>query len=323
MDFLCRCANKPQLAISLFDSRNKKQLDDAIKSGDVLVMGGGPLMDMACMFMVEYAFAKAKKLHKKTMVLGCGVGPMRKRIYERSLIHIVQKSDIIIFRDETSRQEYNRILGHESTADVSIDPAVIAATFYKANYAQPKTKNDMVVAAVRDFPGVYKISKSIVTDEVNSRVITFLKQMWQYKKPVHLIPMSYFGAGYDDRVFMNHIKNSIGDVTVQNNPLSLCETMEQFAQAALCVGMRFHSVVLQTVLNGNNVILDYTDPSTGKIGNFLRQIGAEKQYTESYAALQTTGNVIPQFSARPFTADQNLIRSFKNTYVNAIRGIGK
>jgi polysaccharide pyruvyl transferase WcaK-like protein len=326
MDFLCRCAKKQRLHISLFDSRDVKELDNAIGYCDMLVMGGGPLMGMACMFMVEYAFAKAKKLHKKTMVLGCGVGPMRKRIYERSLVHIVRKADVTVFRDDTSLREYNRIAGRQGNGKALIDPAVFAAVCFKEiNTSKPDDSiADTIAVSVREFPDAYKINKSIQSQDINRLVITFIKNLLSHNKPVHLVPMHYFGVGYDDRVFMNMARNTIGSgaVSVQNKPLTLYETMKKFADASLCVGMRFHSVVLQTLLNGNNIILDYTDPKTGKIGNFIRQMGAEEQYKNSYIALQTTGNKLPELHPEKlFKYDGKRITMFRDTYITTMRSV--
>lgn len=61
--------------------------------------------------------------------------------------------------------------------------------------------------------------------------------------------------------------------------------MNLFANAKVCIGMRFHSVVLQTVLNGKIYIVDYTDPEKGKIIGMLKQINAVNQYRERYESL--------------------------------------
>jgi polysaccharide pyruvyl transferase WcaK-like protein len=133
--------------------------------------------------------------------------------------------------------------------------------------------------------------------------------------------MHYFGVGYDDRIFMNQIKNKLDNnaVFVQNNPLSLYKTLGKFAGASMCVGMRFHSVVLQTILNGSNIILDYTDPASGKIGNFVRQIGAEEPYRNRYVALQTAGNTLPElYVDKPFAYNGKLLDEFKNNYITVM-----
>jgi polysaccharide pyruvyl transferase WcaK-like protein len=318
-NFYCQCTKKPVLNISIFDSRNKKELDNAIRTSDILIMGGGPLMDMACMFMIEYAFKKAKKLKKKTMILGCGVGPIHKKLYEKTLLHIVRNSDITVFRDETSLNEYNRLLGKNSNAQAAIDPAVFAAFIFKNEYKiSAESKENVIVASIREFDKTYKINNTIDIDDINKMVVDFIGRLSELEKPIHLVPMSYFGLAYDDRKFMNIIKWQLEKdcISVQNKPLSLYETMKVFSEADSCIGMRFHSVVLQTVLNGNNIILDYTDPATGKIGNFIRQINTEEHYKDSYIALQKGFSSLPVLNTNKFTPDFAQIDNYKNVYIN-------
>ena len=50
--------------------------------------------------------------------------------------------------------------------------------------------------------------------------------------------------------------------------------------------MRYHSVFMQTILNGNNFILDYTDTKSGKISGFIKFIKAESFYSNRTVQLQ-------------------------------------
>jgi polysaccharide pyruvyl transferase WcaK-like protein len=320
-DFLCQCAQNPSQCILLFDSQIRKSLDAAIRSCDMLVMGGGPLMGMACMFMVEYAFARAKKLGKRTLILGCGVGPMRKKLYERSLVNIIGKSDVTIFRDDTSKQEYERILGRKSVCESAIDPAVFAALEYKEHIRNEVIQNrdNSIVACIRAFPEEYKISNNIITENINKYLVHFMNHLQRESgKDLLLLPMHYFGIGGDDRVFMNKISFDNKNIAVQNDPLSLTQTMTRIAESSICAGMRFHSVVLQTILNGNNIVLDYTDPATGKIGNFLRQIGAMEHYAEGYVVLQQSERVLPKLNKTVFEVKTSRIQLFLDTYMNEL-----
>ena len=113
-EFYRKCANNGIGELNLFDSQNPEAMDDVIEWCDILVMGGGPLMGMWSLYMIEYAFSKAKRLRKRTLILGCGVGPMITKRYERSVVHIIEKADVTIFRDEISTGEYRRIGGKDS-----------------------------------------------------------------------------------------------------------------------------------------------------------------------------------------------------------------
>jgi polysaccharide pyruvyl transferase WcaK-like protein len=322
LPFLRRCAGNPRLDVPLFDVQKPRELNAAIRRCDLLVMGGGPLMGMPSLFMVEYAFARAKQLRRRTLVLGCGVGPMRWKIYERSLAAIVRMADKCVFRDQRSLDEYTRIAGAGAGAGAiaaAIDPAVFAALRYGEASPAPK-KEDAIVACLRSFPEEYKVGRHISAQAINRAVIEAVGCLCAEKKTL-LLPMHYFGVGDDDRYFLNRLCRELAlpSIAVQNDPLTLCQTMEAFRCAGLCIGMRFHAVALQTVLNGNNIILDYTAPQKGKIAGFLRQAGGEEHYRSRYVALQGAPAPPPQPDDRlTFTPDQNRLNQYKRIYLAAL-----
>ena len=105
--------------------------------------------------------------------------------------------------------------------------------------------------------------------------------------------MSYFYLGCDDREFLNQIilKEKLPNVTVQNKPLTLKNTMKVFQNSDFNIGMRFHSVVFQTILSGKNYILDYTEPRKGKIYGFIKDIDEGDFYNNRYIVLQDGNKV--------------------------------
>lgn len=324
-DFMQRCASS-NLKITLFDSQKNKELDRAIQNCDVLVMGGGPLMGMYSLYMVEYAFEKARKLHKRVMILGCGVGPMRRKIYECSLINIVRNADLVVFRDEMSVSEYNRLSNKGNETLASVDPALFAAMVFKKEdtMLNDDYAKDKIVACLREFPVEYKIHAKIDETKINARLIDFIKEYAETQnKEVLLLPMHTFAVGTDDRVFLNKLRWSVGvdKVFVENTPLTLEQSMHYFSTAFFCVGMRFHSVVLQTVLNGKNIILDYTDPNTGKIGNFIKQINAFDKYKDKYVSLQLDERMALPIPAERFSVNNMLIAEYRERYVTAMKKI--
>ena len=72
------------------------------------------------------------------------------------------------------------------------------------------------------------------------------------------------------------------NIKVQQIPLNLKTTYDVIAKAQGCVGMRYHSIVFQTYLNGNNYIIDYTNPENGKIPAFLDRVDKNGFYTDRY-----------------------------------------
>lgn len=319
--FLKSCCRKSNLSISLFDSSKSKELDLAIQNTDYVVVGGGPLEDIPSMFMLEYALKRAWKMKKKTMLLGCGIGPLYKKIYQKSMIQIVNHSDVAIFRDEISRQEYMRLSGQKKNCISAIDPAAFALLHYKYMQTAIQKHERQLVICVREFTSEYKSDKQIDICNVNERIRQYIRNLRQTTDMrILLLPMHYFGIGNDDRYFMNNFRfmEKIGNFSVQNRALSLEETMCVFIESEVCIGMRFHSVVFQTLLNGRNVIWDYTDPATGKIGAFVKQVEGEDFYRNSYLNLQRENESIIKFPDSPFAINNQLIAEYENKFISLI-----
>ena len=133
-----------------------------------------------------------------------------------------------------------------------------------------------------------------------------------------------FVIGGDDRVILTKIANKVNkdDVMVLQNPLNLKETMEKYYDAYFCVGMRFHSVVLQTVLNGKNYILDYTDPQRGKISGMLNELKIVDVYASRYASLWDNSNIdVFDIECQRYEVDFSLFDDYLNSYSKLLKTI--
>ena len=280
------------IKIDIFNSKDSKALASAINDSDLVAMGGGPLMDLDELFMVEYAFKKAKKMGVKTALLGCGVGPLFQKKFRKSVLGITLMSDVIILRDSTSKEnlkeiyrEFNKKVG-EDLVYSSYDPAVeCSLEFNKLNKQKSK---GYIAINLREFPSAY--NKNYDAQNINSELKKFVNDMAVKfsDREIRLIPMHYFHVGNDDRVFLNTIALELEqqNIKVQNSPLTLTETMKVYMDAYINVGMRFHSIVLQTIVSKNNYILDYTEPQKGKIFGFLKDIDKGDFYIDRYISLQ-------------------------------------
>ncbi|HXH19950.1 MAG TPA: polysaccharide pyruvyl transferase family protein [Chitinophagales bacterium] len=287
--------------IRLFDSRVSRELDAAIEQCDLLMVGGGPLMHINAMYMLEYAFRRAKKKGKKTMLFGCGVGPLHKIRHQKAAAAIAGYSDRIVLRDSASLRHLRQLYKtfgkkwHDSKVAASLDPSVqCLLDFQSCNAGQPRRgapSADYLAVNFRSFPDEYAPGKSKPVNESLFKFLGLLAEKFSGKL-IRLIPMHYFHIGGDDRDFLNTLSIRLGkdNVHVQNSNLTLEQTLEVFQNAALNVGMRFHAVVFQTVLSGRNIILDYTEPQKGKISGFLNDIGASDFYKNRYHNLQTASH---------------------------------
>jgi len=283
---------KKDIKIDIFNSKNSKELLSAIKDSDLVAMGGGPLMDLSELFMVEYTFKKASKLGVKTALLGCGIGPLFHRKYKRSVLNISLNSDMIILRDNKSKDNLGDIYKEFDTSfsdalvHTSYDPAVECALEYMKLYK--KEEQEYIAVNLRKFPLEY--TKQNDLKNINEELKKFIKELaLKYsEKEIRLIPMHYFYIGGDDRVFLNSIALDLKleNIKVQNPNLALKETINIYHNAHINVGMRFHSVVLQTIVSGKNYVLDYTEPKKGKIYGFLSDVDENGFYDNRYISLQ-------------------------------------
>jgi len=145
---------------------------------------------------------------------------------------------------------------------------------------------------------------------------------------IRLIPMHYFYEGGDDREFLNEIKFELNsrNLFVQNKNLDLRSTMSVYKDGYFDVGMRFHAVIFQTILNGKNFILDYTPPNKGKIGGFLKDIDKYNFYRERYLNLQVIENFPEDFIKETslfdkFTYNEEEINDALKVYVRKLKEI--
>jgi len=284
---------KKEVKIEIFNSKISKELNRAIKNSEIVIIGGGPLMDIEPMYMLEYGFKKAKKFRKKTAILGCGIGPLFRREYKKCLLNIIKFSDLIILRDIFSRNNLIEIYKefNQDFNDKQIYTGLDLATQCCLDYASLRkdkiSKNDYIAINLRKYPKEYlRIGNEV---KINDNLSFFIESIAKtYKeKLIKLIPMHYFHIGGDDREFLNEIKfnYNLKNIYVQNKTLTLFETMQIYQNALFCIGMRFHSILFQTMLNGKNFILDYADPKRGKISGFIDEIDNQNFYKNRHIYL--------------------------------------
>lgn len=297
--------------IHIFDSTSVSALKREVESSTMLCFGGGPLMDISALEIMEYAFWYAHKHHVRTIVCGCGIGPLHKRKYIETVKRIIAIADVVLLRDSTSVETYHQLIGEKEIVS-AIDPACFCVTHFVSTYSHELSKNNYVAMNFRD----------VANDEYSRQYVPRYKEYFarlienelqKHENPIRLIPMHTFKQGGDDRYYLNEIKSLCTNgarVSVQNMPLSLFDTMKVYYEALYCYGMRFHAVLMQTLLSGRNFIIDYTDPARGKIVGLMRQLGIEDNYRNSYAAL--ANGEMPILEDLPHVDRTILLRKIEN-----------
>lgn len=307
--------------IEIVDARKLSQFRREVLSSDLIVIGGGPFDQIAQMGMLEYAFKLAKARSIKTLVYGCGVNPLKNKKFITCFENIIKNADSVILRDQKSlelAERYVRDQGITDQVNVAIDPAVFAAlrfAKYKQDYFGDEDAG-YIALNLRDYPQIYDTEREGAS--VNDVALDVLKSMSPDRKIV-FVPMHYFATGGDDRAIGCWAKSEQkSKMSVVTDPLNLLQTMDVFARADACIGMRFHSVVFQTVLNGNNYILNYTDSGYGKIPGFIEMIDGIDFYRSRIINLQSGERNELHFSEDSFVINEKLIDQYQNVYTSEI-----
>lgn len=311
------------IEIECFDSKNKNQIKKAVEKADYVIMGGGPLMDLQEMFIIKYSFRYAKKLKKKTALVGCGYGPLKQRAYEKCLRDIVGYSDAIIMRSGNCKEQMEKLIAKRypnKTVYSSLDPAIISVLDYKATYlSSPHSVNALHegewIINVRDLDYVYA-KKDFYYPRIKEVVAKIAKSVTK----LTLMPMHTFTVGGDDRYIQNRIAQDLqyDNITVIQKPLSLMQAYDLVSCAEGCIGMRYHSIVFQSFLNANNYILDYTDPKNGKIKAFLDFIDTAGFYQSRYINILNSETLEFSIGTKRFTYDENKYIESCNEYARIL-----
>ena len=320
--FFTECSNYQLGEISLFDSRKKRELDNAVVWCDILAIGGGPLMELDAMYRLLYAFKRAKRLGKKCIVAGCGMGPFKSAGLLDVATQLVELSDVAIFRDRKSQEIFNNNSRQQKDTLALIDPAAIASLCYLDKHRSSESYNYIAInfrkPPVCEYDGLKGLHADYFTDILKSVANVFDGE-------IRLVPMHCFDIGGDDRYFLNKVArlSGLNNVFVHNRPLSLEETFVEYHRAAFCIGMRFHAVLLQTFLNGKNFVLDYTDPEKGKIISLLRQLSLIENLENRYVSLvNRPANITFNFlNVDKIEVAKNTMNDFKNNYIQSFKSV--
>ncbi|QHI68066.1 polysaccharide pyruvyl transferase family protein [Tichowtungia aerotolerans] len=263
-----------EINVELFDSTNSGELGRAIQQADLLLLGGGPLMDLREIHMLSYAFRTARSKGVRCGVLGCGVGPLKKKSCVRAVKEILKVADFAVFRDALCLSALEQVgIRKEARFQSAIDPAAHCAELYRRKGSFGES-----------LPRITVNLRALSTDYIGSEGIAqfnqFAEQLVQriselgVDHDVLLVPHHYFYVGGDDRVFLNRLRFNSGceNIRVQNVPMSLAQTMNLFATSRACVGMRFHAILLMTVFCNHCRIVNYTGKQFGKIQGYLQTV---------------------------------------------------
>jgi len=274
------------IAIELFCEKDRSELEKYIKQSELVIMAGGPIIDLDELRIIEVGFQIAKNNNKKTALIGCGFGPFHENVYLHKAISLLKKSDVVILRDKLS---YDRAIEAFQDAKEKVfnlqDPAIVSVEKYKRNATKSNHSNSISINYRN--PNIGLLHRNL--KDINHDLFTLIDCASKHFNKVFLVPMHTFFWGGDDRYFYAELLSNgkIENVEIVFKPLSLYETYDIYNRSDSCIGMRYHSIVLQTLLNGKNILLDYTERKEGKVSGFLQEIDNKEYSLNRYYSLES------------------------------------
>jgi MoaA/NifB/PqqE/SkfB family radical SAM enzyme/polysaccharide pyruvyl transferase WcaK-like protein len=276
---------------TIIDS-SSKQLLTYSKYSDIIVMGGGPLMDINELYVPLMAFNTARSNKKKTVVFGCGIGPLRRKHSVEITKKILALSDEILLRDEKSVAIAKEWTNRTDITCIN-DPAKSYLLALSNKLGRPNVLKNQLSCFLRNWTikyantnnnDVYLIKKKKFEKELATKIIKIAKE--NNVEKIYFNHMHNFTIGEDDRDFSRRFikehfsNNQLEGVSIEfERKLSTIETVIETMQSSkinLC--MRFHSVVFAHTLDTNFKAIDYT--LGGKILNYLTDNNALDRLTE-------------------------------------------
>lgn len=264
-------SNQPEKTEKLFrvrayDRWNLSEVVKTIKKYDLLLMGGGSLLqDTTSPRSVLYylGIVTVAKLFRKPVVFYAqGVGPINRRLSKRLIKAVVNKVDVITVRDFESGEDLKRF-GVKAPIIVTADPAVtiereqVDLTFGANVLKERNIDGEKTLAiSVRSWKREqnYLQQLAVVADH-------YAEAGWD----ILFLPMQYSEDVVACEQIMTRMKNRAHLIEQQ---LNFKEIISVIGNVRFMLGMRLHSIILAAVMNVPFVAISY-DP---KIERFVERL---------------------------------------------------
>lgn len=271
----CRVlSNQPRHTRALFripayDRWNPWTIIRQLKKADMLVMGGGGLLqDVTSPRSILYYLGvvqMAKWLDKPVVFYAQGFGPVRRPLSKWLIRRTLNDIDLITVRDEGSRDDFLRTGVTRPpllvTADpaMAIDTSLVDAEMGRAILERHRVPASRVaVVSVREWPTAKVPYKRIFAEG--------LKRLIEGGWHVVFLPMQHPKDLRPSREIARHLGPA---ATVIETPLTVFDILNVIKAADMVVGMRLHSLILAALLSVPAVAFSYDQ----KIERFSRRVG--------------------------------------------------
>jgi polysaccharide pyruvyl transferase WcaK-like protein len=236
--------------------------------GDLLILGGGPIMDDPALAQWESWFQWAKRAGARVFIAGCGLGPLRRKETIAISESLLGMADAVVLRNKPE-ENFARAAGPEHI--VAPDPAFLCAPLFPAT-AAPRKRLLAVNARLIGFdsnPG-----KKIATDEIVERVASHALSVRECLPIDGVFPFStQEDVNSPDSAVAVRAAQAIAErLRIPLLPLpeaSMPGLVDALSQAEFVLSMRMHGFILGMLLGCRAAGLDYI-ANEGKCTDFYR-----------------------------------------------------
>jgi polysaccharide pyruvyl transferase CsaB len=221
-------------------SRSPLGINAAVGDCDLLISGGGSLIQDATSLKSLLYYLGVIWLARdcRVMVLGQGIGPLRRRISKILTRFVLNKVGMIAVRDRESAELLRQIGVTEPPIHVTADPTFILEpcsdeeTESLLADSGIKPGEAVIAVSMRSWPGCPQIAEITaealekLADNLNARILLVAMQ------------------SPDDFVVARKIHQWCPDAAIQSKPWNPRQVRGVLGQCSLVAGMRLHALVL-------------------------------------------------------------------------------
>ena len=245
------------------------EVRDAIRRCDLLISGGGSLIQDATslksLLYYLWVIRTALSMNRRVMILGQGIGPLRRAVSKTAVSRVLPKVHAITVRDKESAALLRQLGVKASSANVTADPA-----FCLEPCPVERVTELLEISGIPDNGNLVTVSlrEWRESPEVEEMAIWALQSLSE-KLPARILLLAMHYP--DDMELARRLRERVPNVYRQTGMWSPSEIMGVVARSSLTIAMRLHALVFAAASGVPSVGLAY-DP---KVSSFQAGVGQE------------------------------------------------
>ncbi|MBV8282793.1 MAG: polysaccharide pyruvyl transferase CsaB [Candidatus Eremiobacteraeota bacterium] len=245
-----------------------RTVSDAIRDADVVVSGGGGLLQSATSLrsLLYYAsvIREAKRARRRTAIFAQGVGPLNyfgREVVKRACAGV----DLACVRDETSQGSLQALLPNVAVK-LAADPVFLAAT---DSIDDPNTRDRLAREGLReDLPDLVAVvvRRGPALDQVMERLASLVDRLAvKYGAHIAFVPLQ---PPHDAEAASAVIRRCKSAPVLLTGGYDLATMTALLARCSAVISMRLHALILAARLDVPFLAVPY-DPKIGSLASGL------------------------------------------------------